>query len=97
MAEEWVNDFAAFAQHVGPDPGNKFDIGRIDNDAGYVPGNIRWETRSQNTRNRRSTFWVEINGRRMSLKEACERRNVPYKKAWRRLKNGWSLERALSP
>ena len=96
ICDEWAGDFAKFAEHMGDDPGPSFQVGRINNDAGYEPGNVRWETKSQNMRNKRSTRTVIYNGRGMSLAEACEIAGVPYKLAHRRLSDGWSLERVLS-
>jgi hypothetical protein len=41
--EEWLHDFRSFHAVAGdPQPGQTLD--RIDNDRGYVPGNIRWAT-----------------------------------------------------
>ena len=97
LCEEWRNDFASFAKYVSPDPGNTYQLGRIKNDRGYEPGNVRWETRSQNTRNRRSTHWIDYNGERISLAEACERTGISYAKAHLRLRRGWSTQKALLP
>lgn len=55
LCDEWINDFKAFLSHVGPRPGPKHTIDRIDNDRGYEPGNVRWTTRAINQRNRRAT------------------------------------------
>jgi hypothetical protein len=46
-------DFEAFARHVGFRPYPDATIGRIDNDRGYEPGNIRWESWKQQANNRR--------------------------------------------
>lgn len=46
-------DFEAFARHVGFRPFAKATIGRIDNDRGYEPGNVRWESWKQQANNRR--------------------------------------------
>jgi hypothetical protein len=54
IASEWRNDFAAFLFHIGPRPSPRHSIDRIDNDLGYVPGNVRWGTPSQQIANRRS-------------------------------------------
>jgi hypothetical protein len=88
ICDEWRDDFYVFAT---------YQVGRIDNERGYEPGNVRWETRTQNMRNKRSTHWVDMDGERICLKEACERRGVGYKKVHLRItRYGWSLERALS-
>jgi len=98
LFEGWRDDFGAFAADVGPDPGRPFELGRADNDLGYQPGNVRWETRTENVRNTRNTRWVEFDGQRISLIEACEKTGVPYKRAWIRLMRlGWPLARALRP
>lgn len=54
---EWAADFTAFVAHVGPRPSPDHQVDRIDNTSGYVPGNVRWATRSEQQRNKRSTRW----------------------------------------
>lgn len=51
VAPEWENDFPAFYNHIGPRPTRKHSVGRIDNNLGYQPGNVRWETPPQQARN----------------------------------------------
>jgi hypothetical protein len=97
ICDEWRADFAAFAAYIGPEPGPKYEVGRIKNELGYQPGNVRWETKSQNLRNKRDTRWIEYDGRRVPLIEACEKTGVPYKRAHARLKAGWPIEKALVP
>lgn len=55
MAEEWLDDFAAFIAHIGPRPGPGYSIDRIDNERGYEPGNVRWATALEQRANRRPT------------------------------------------
>lgn len=95
ICDRWRDDFATFAADVGPDLGPNFQLGRIDNDRGYEPSNVRWETRTQNMRNRRSTRWVNMDGQKISLAEACERIGVPYGRIHERLRSGWSIDEAL--
>lgn len=50
MCPEWEASFKAFFAEVGPRPeGTVLD--RINNDAGYWPGNVRWVTHSESMRN----------------------------------------------
>jgi hypothetical protein len=97
LCEDWRDDFVAFANYVEPDPGVGFELGRLNNDLGYQPGNVRWETRRQNNCNRRDTHWVKYKGRRLSLAEACEEAGLRYSLVEWRLRHGWDAESALKP
>jgi hypothetical protein len=50
---EWIHDFMAFYNHLGPRPSKEMRLDRIDNDGNYEPGNIRWATVSESNLNRR--------------------------------------------
>lgn len=62
IAEEFKDDFPAFLAEVGRRPSPKHQIDRIDTRRGYVPGNIRWATPTQNARNKRTTYLWNIKG-----------------------------------
>lgn len=91
VCERWRKSFADFAEDVGMPPAPSYQLDRVDNDRGYEPGNVRWATRSQQHRNKRSSINIEINGVTRSLKEWCEQPDaVAYKTAFKRLKEGKS-------
>ena len=51
----------------------------------------------QQARNKRDNLLVEFQGRRMTLAEAVELTGSDYRRAWKRLKRGMSIEQALAP
>lgn len=52
LEPEWEHNFPAFLSHIGfaPVTNETWSVGRINNNIGYVVGNVRWETLKQQAR-----------------------------------------------
>ena len=95
VCERWLG-FSNFLEDMGSKPTPWHTIERLDNDRGYEPGNCRWATRKEQSRNQRRSVYIELGGRRELLIDACGRYGLPLGLVYGRLKNGWSIETALS-
>lgn len=95
VCSRW-SDYAAFIADMGPRPSPRHSIDRIDNDRGYEPGNCRWATPAEQSRNTSRNIWVEIDGERLVLKDACARVGSDYHLARGRIKAGWDPLRAMT-
>lgn len=96
MHLEWQTNFTAFLDHVGERPSKAFSIDRLDNDSGYVPGNVAWRTIDEQNSNRRNTRFVEYQGESIPFSTFCKRVNGNYTRLHRRIfRLGWSVEDAL--
>lgn len=54
VSAEWRNlatGFPAFLKHLGPRPGSKYSLDRINNHGNYEPGNVRWTDRKTQQNN----------------------------------------------
>ena len=87
--------FEEFLADVGPRPAG-MEIDRVDNDGNYAPGNCRWATRRDQSRNTRRTLRVTFRGDTRTLVDWCEQLGLPYFATYQRLRSGWSAERALT-
>jgi len=51
----FINDFTAFYKEVGDPPSNNHSLDRINYKLGYIQGNLRWATNTQQCRNKGKT------------------------------------------
>jgi len=64
ICERWLNSFENFLADMGRRPSASHSIDRFPNKHGdYEPGNCRWATRSEQSRNRRRTNGWKIKSR----------------------------------
>src|SRR5579885_3584077 len=92
VCDEWRDPktgFPSFLAEVGPRPGKEFSIDRIENNKGYEPGNCRWATRKEQSRNRRSNKLLTIDGVTKTMVEWADEAKVSYRIIKERIKAGW--------
>lgn len=70
VCERW-SSFQSFVADMGIRPPNT-SIDRINNDGNYEPGNCRWATQKEQTRNTRVNALVMFQGREVTLAELAE-------------------------
>jgi hypothetical protein len=96
VCERWM-EFENFLADMGNRPSSDHSLDRINNDGGYGPGNCRWATRAEQSRNRRNNRLVTINGRQQCvtdwLAEGCVSRGTFWV---RTALLGWTTEEAIA-
>lgn len=96
VCERWRNSFESFLSDVGKRPSKNHSLDRLNNDGNYEPGNFRWATRKEQSRNTRRTLIVEYNGENKPLREFCEHLKLDFRSVWHRIsKEGLSVKEAL--
>lgn len=100
VCPEWRESLEVFEAYVSQlprygEPGMQLD--RIDNDLGYLPGNVRWATPEENTNNRRNNRRITFRGSTKTLAEWARMLGLGPTTIRSRLdKSGWPAERALT-
>lgn len=95
VCSEWRESYESFLASVGRRP-HGCSLGRIDNDGNYEPGNVRWETISQQSRNKRTNEMVTAFGKTQCVLDWARELGVNLSTIHNRLDDGWNPERAVS-
>jgi hypothetical protein len=105
VCEQWDRDrgidtFWRFLADMGPRPGPGYVIDRIDNDGDYEPGNCRWGTHTQSSRNRRCVRKIKYAQGMIATvelaKELAEATGLSHTMLRGRLNRGMTIEEAVS-
>lgn len=103
ISKEW-EDFMNFYQdmhssykdHVLKYGEKNTSLDRIDGNKNYSKENCRWATAKEQARNMRVNRMITYTGETKCLAEWAEIYNINYGSCWKRLKLGWSIEKALT-
>jgi hypothetical protein len=96
VCEAWRASYERFLSDVGRRPSAEHSLDRYpNNDGDYEPGNVRWATRKEQARNRRSSLFIECNGQRRTLAEWSEITGLQNTTIRGRLRAGWPVEKAI--
>jgi hypothetical protein len=95
VCDRWRASLEDFLADMGPPPESGCDIDRIDNEGDYSPENCQWLDHKANTRKRRNTIWITINGKTACLKEWCEKAGLNYMNVYYLHKSGKPIEQLI--
>lgn len=93
VCDRW-RKFEHFLADMGTRP-EGFELERNNNDGNYEPGNCRWATPTEQSNNRRSSHWLTVAGQTHTISEWARLTGIRASKIFKRLKRGWSPEKAL--
>lgn len=99
VCQEWQESFEAFDSCVSalPHCGEKgYSLDRINNDGNYEPGNVRWATSAEQSRNTRRTRLFTFNGKTQCVVDWCRECNMSNSAFYGRLRSGWTIEEILT-
>lgn len=97
MAPEYLDSYHRFYEDMYPcpEPKKDYSVGRKNNDIGYIPGNLSWETRTEQQNNTRFNRILEYKGRKQTITQWSNELGLNRTYISHRLARGWSVERAI--
>lgn len=96
VCDEWRSSYEAFLAYLGRRPSPTHSIDRINVNGNYEPGNVRWATKTEQSRNRRGRTLVTIEGKTKCVAEWLELNSIAYVTFKKRRKAGWDIIKAVT-
>lgn len=96
VCERWLESFNNFYEDMGARPFKGATVERIDNAKGYSKDNCKYATRHEQMANCRTTRLLSLNGETKCMSQWARDIGVDTKTLAYRLKQGWTLEKALT-
>lgn len=93
VCDRWMK-FENFYADMG-DPTDGETIDRIDNDGPYSPDNCRWADRRTQRRNNSQNIIVQVNGKDITLADACDALGANHQRIYTRMRRGMSFQEAI--
>lgn len=97
---KWSPDFESFPgflKCVGPKPTHgDYSLDRIDPTAGYIPGNLRWASKTLQSQNRTNTKCLDVRGEPMTMKQFATKIGMSYDQLRMRFTRNWTVEDMLN-
>jgi hypothetical protein len=95
----WRNSYKEFLAYIlktiGRRPSAEYSLDRIDNNKGYVPGNIRWSTVEKQNRNKSDSWILKIGNQSKTVMEWSRKFGVNHSTIRSRLSKGIVPEKAV--
>ena len=92
ICERWLESFENFFEDMGPRPSPAHSIDRKDNNGNYEPGNCRWATDQEQSRNRITCRMICYKGKTQCISAWAEEFGMKRDDFRYRLKKGLSME-----
>lgn len=96
VCDEWRSNFVAFYDHIGKMSFEGATVDRIDNELGYIPGNVKWSTQKEQARNRRDNRLIAYNGKTQCLSAWEEETGIHRMTLDTRIAMGWPIDKVLT-
>lgn len=96
---KWLQSYSDFVGDMGSPPEYDYatyQLDRINVDGNYEPGNLRWATRLEQSRNKRNTVRFSLDGKIVIAAEEAEKAGIKPKTLIWRIRSGISPDRALN-
>jgi hypothetical protein len=95
VCDRWLESFENFYEDMGDRPSKDHSIDRINNNKGYSKDNCRWVTNKIQSRNKRNTVYITIDGKTLSISDWVDIVGTAKCTIYTRLRRGWSEYEAV--